>query len=383
MPAQPPKRSPMVQATLDRAVVLLREGRANSAEVLLATVAAEPSVRGRVQRLRGQIAYHLGRKEQAWQYLYEAIEADPAEGEAHGTFGILPHDRRLYPQAISAYSNALRLAGHVTANPSRVDWHCGLARALAAVGQRELALDSLRDALAIWPDHQDAKKGLSVLGGEAPADRDATDPGAPDEFAADPASAPADALVCDALFLEAMLHCGANNALRAKKIFERVLSLDPDHVNALCNLGALERNLGNVDMALPLLERAVARAPELAPARLALAAALTADGRMAEAVPHYRQALQAAPKDAAAHAGLAMALRETGDLDGAMTHFHKATEINQRQSPQFFAALGQTLAARGNRQGAEISFRHALALDSSLIVAQRGLEELSAPRGNA
>jgi tetratricopeptide (TPR) repeat protein len=373
---QPAKkqRPPLVQATLDRAIALLREGRANSADVLLATIAAEPSARGFVQRLRGQIAYNLGRKDQAWQYLYEAIEAEPSQPDAHGTFGLLLHERRLYPQAIASYANALMLAGAAEI-PNLPDWHCGLARALAAVGLVDFALDSLQDALARQPDHADARKGLLVLGAEGTA-------GEGDPQSADPAGFPtgetpkaADSVLCDALFLEAMRHHAGRDPARAKKVFERVLLLQPDHTNTLCNLGVLERNLGHIDAATVLLERAIALDPKLAPARLALADALAAGGRAEEAIAQYREVLQALPGNDAAHAGLAMTLRVVRDLDGAMAHFHRAVEINQRQPAQFYLALGQTLIARGNLEGAGISLERALQLDPNLDAARRALDE--------
>jgi tetratricopeptide (TPR) repeat protein len=230
-----------------------------------------------------------------------------------------------------------------------------------------------------------------------------------------------DPVVCDALFVEGVRHHRAKDLDRSKKMFEQVLVLDPQHVNTLCNLGALELGLGNRVRALALLERAVALAPTLAPARVALADVLLVSGRTDDAVAqyckaldlapnneaahaayaaalrqlgdlkratvhfgeaeritreHYRKALAATPNSDRVHAEFAMALRNLGDLDGAMKHFQAAVSINQGQSPEFYEALGRTCAVRGNAEGAEISLKHALALNPRLVSAHCALGEL-------
>ena len=186
----------------------------------------------------------------------------------------------------------------------------------------------------------------------------------------------ADPSICDALFVEGVRHHGANDPGRSKKLFERVLELDPQHVNALCNLGALEGSTGDHLRARELLERAVSLAPEHAPARLALADALLASGESDAAIAHYRSACELAPKSDAVHAAFAMALEDLGEHDAAMAHFELAAKISQRQSPEFFEALGRASLARGNLQGAEISFRHALALHPKLAPAHCGLGDV-------
>ncbi|WP_244066673.1 tetratricopeptide repeat protein [Bradyrhizobium sp. Ce-3] len=231
-----------------------------------------------------------------------------------------------------------------------------------------------------------------------------------------------DALTCDALFVEACRQHGAGKLDRARRLFEHVLSLDHGHVNTLCNLGAIELGLGHHERANTLLHAAVTAAPDLAPARIALADALLATHRTEQAVAqyrraielaplsvdahaayanalrklanleqasgmhadmlkrqlhqHYRKALELAPASDALHAQYALALSELGDLDNAMLHFLAATRINQRQSSEFYEALGRACAVRGNSQGAEISLKHAVALDPYRVTAHCALGDL-------
>jgi Tfp pilus assembly protein PilF len=241
-----------------------------------------------------------------------------------------------------------------------------------------------------------------------------------------PLSRAASPVVCDALFVDSCRHHRARNLDRSKKLLEQVLIFDPGHVNALCNLGALELGSGDVELALRLLHTAVALAPDLAAARMALADALLQSKRDEQALAQYRKAIELAPGDAAVHAAYAtalrrlgdpkqaavhfdaarrnthqryrkalqltpnsdalhaeyaMALRDLGDLDGAMRHFLVATKINQRQSSEFYEVLGRTCAAQGNAEGAEISLKHAIALNPRLLSAHCALGELYLKRG--
>ena len=234
------------------------------------------------------------------------------------------------------------------------------------------------------------------------------------------------AVLCDALFVEACRQHRMKNLERCRRLFEKILLLDPRHVNTLCNLGALEVGAGHLQRALALLDTAVVLAPELAPVRMALADALLQSKKTEQGLAHYRKAIELEPGNAAVHsayaaalqglgeieqaavhfdqarknthrhygrvladspnndaihAECALALHRLGDVDGAMNHFLAATRINQHQSPEFYEALGRTCAVRGNSEGAEISLKHALALDPQLVSAHCALGELYLARG--
>ncbi|MCA6120300.1 tetratricopeptide repeat protein [Bradyrhizobium sp. WSM 1704] len=236
-----------------------------------------------------------------------------------------------------------------------------------------------------------------------------------------PRRVPDDPVLCDALFVEACRHQRAGNLDRARKLFEQVLVFDPRHVNTLCNLAALEIDSGQGTLALKRLRIAADLAPGLVPVRIGLAEALMAAGRTEQAFAeytraialapenadvhaayamalsklgdhgqagldagmrnrlireHYGRALELAPRSDALHSQYALALCQLGDLDDAMNHFLAATRINQRQSSEFYEALGRTCAARGNAQGAEISLKHAVALDPKRLSAHCALGEL-------
>jgi tetratricopeptide (TPR) repeat protein len=345
---------------------LFHERRFDGADVLLATIAAHSSLTPFVLHMRGIIAMHLGQNERARQFLSKAIRANPADAEAHANLGILLLDAHQHPAAVAAYAAALSL------DPRNASSHFRLAKGLAALGLADLAADSYRDACALAPDYAEAELNLGALLNDRGGDAEAPPSGGMNG-GSQSCRSKADPVLCDALFVEGVRHYRADELGRSKKLFERVLSFDPEHVNTLCNLGTLEGRLGHHRRALELLEHAVAIAPKLVQARLALADILLACSKTGEMMAQYQEALELAPKSDAVHAALAMALEALGDHAGAMNHFERAVKINQRQSPEFYAALGRTSLARGNLQGAEISFQHALALQPKLAAAHAGL----------
>lgn len=180
---------------------------------------------------------------------------------------------------------------------------------------------------------------------------------------------PRDLSLHHALFAQGVRRHRDNDALRAKACFSRLLQHDPDHVDALCNLGALESADGAYERALALLQRAVQLSPDLPSARLALADTLSAAGHHDDAITQYRETIRRAPRNAAAHASLALALRAHRDLDTAIKHFELAVQIDQNQPATFYLALGQTLLSQQRLAGAMISLQHALALDPKLAEA--------------
>uniref|UniRef100_Q07N76 Tetratricopeptide TPR_2 repeat protein n=1 Tax=Rhodopseudomonas palustris (strain BisA53) TaxID=316055 RepID=Q07N76_RHOP5 len=184
------------------------------------------------------------------------------------------------------------------------------------------------------------------------------------------------AVLCDALFMQAARHHRDNNVDRARCGFERILQFAPNHIGALCNLGALERDRGEFARAIELLQRAASLAPDLIEARLALGDTLLRCGRGVDAMLQYQEAQRISPDNADVHAALAIMHRANDEHALALPHFEKAVHIDQRRPARFYLALGQTLIALGRLPGAEISLRHAATLDPTLVEAQTTLRSI-------
>src|SRR5262245_27066462 len=134
--APPERRVEFVQAIMNRALGLYRDGQLDSADLLFETVEAEPLARPRVLHLRGVIALQRGEDEHALDLLDEAIRLDPTDSDAHANLGLLLLKARQLPQALAAYAAA------VTIRPDSATAQLGLARALAALDLGDFAHDA-------------------------------------------------------------------------------------------------------------------------------------------------------------------------------------------------------------------------------------------------
>jgi tetratricopeptide (TPR) repeat protein len=191
----------------------------------------------------------------------------------------------------------------------------------------------------------------------------------------------------------------------ARDAFRRGHTLAPDLAASLYNAGRMEERLGNVEAAARDYRDALALNPRYGAAAFALGHAFETLGRWNEAVVAYRYAagLGAGPE---AHFGLAISMHQLGDLAGAEREYRATLALRPadgrvRQNlgnlylqkgryeearrelelaarleprlPQPHANLGDALRALHDDEGAERSYRRALAIDSTHAPAHAGL----------
>ena len=108
---------------------------------------------------------------------------------------------------------------------------------------------------------------------------------------------------------------------QAREAYEKVLEIDPTHVDALINLGRLLQEGGELEAAVVHYRRALQEAGGAAPpAAFNLGLALEDLGRERAAIDAYSAALAADPGFADAHYNLARLYEQTGDRVSALRH---------------------------------------------------------------
>ncbi|MCA8921864.1 MAG: tetratricopeptide repeat protein [Planctomycetes bacterium] len=203
----------------------------------------------------------------------------------------------------------------VTPEPGLVE-----ARALAAAGRAEQALDVLAELLAA-------------------GSRDA-----------------------EAWALSARLKSAAGRFAEARADLERTLELDPEHALAWLSLSHVLRKLGRGEDALAAVERAVQLAPTLADAHFNRGRILQDFGRFEESAEAYAQCLRLRPDDAGAMANRGAALGRLGRTEEALAS-HSAC---LRLEPDNVIALegrGAALLKLGRAQEALGDLTRVLQLD--------------------
>jgi predicted O-linked N-acetylglucosamine transferase (SPINDLY family) len=188
--------------------------------------------------------------------------------------------------------------------------------------------------------------------------------------------------------------------------YEKILSQQPDHPDALNLMGALEQKAGNLEAAIGYLEKAVGlvpqcgiylnnlgnalkeagellraedcyrRAAEFDPRNsnplYNLATLLQGQDRLDEARIWFENALDLAPEDASALNNLAVLLHARGKLDQAEYVYRKLLTIEPNH-PRALSNLGSLLLDQGRFEEAEAGFRAALSVNPNYPEALLGL----------
>ncbi len=143
----------------------------------------------------------------------------------------------------------------------------------------------------------------------------------------------------------------AGQAVEAEVIYRHLLVVEPDHHDALTNLGAITAMDGRFDLAIALLEKVLqepaAKNPVTAEAWLNYGVALRGAGRIGEAVEAYGRGLEIDPAMAALHYNLAGIMLGFGELDISLQGFRQAVRLDPADQG-LWRGLGNCLAAQIN-----------------------------------
>ncbi len=107
---------------------------------------------------------------------------------------------------------------------------------------------------------------------------------------------------------------------QAREVYQRLLQVDPDHVDAHINLGRLMHEGGAPTAAEQHYRRALELDPEHEIAAFNLGVALEDLGRLRDAIDAYQRALELDPQNADAHFNLAGLYERRGEKAAALRH---------------------------------------------------------------
>ncbi|MEG4939389.1 tetratricopeptide repeat protein [Microcoleus sp. F4-D5] len=155
-------------------------------------------------------------------------------------------------------------------------------------------------------------------------------------------------------------------------LYEQIISLDPNCVQALINFGFLKQENGELDAAIPHYQEALALAPNIPQTAYNLAKIFEEQGQVEEAIAHYEQALVAQPDFVPALINLAVALQEKGELLRAVELYRQALEI-QPHSWEAYNNLATVLQEQGNLEDALEYYHKALELLPDFVEAINNL----------
>jgi tetratricopeptide (TPR) repeat protein len=187
-----------------------------------------------------------------------------------------------------------------------------------------------------------------------------------------PGGAAAESAFVPAALGQALSFLQAGDPKQAWALYRQVLSVQPDHPEAL-NLGGVAAfQSGRAKQGLKLVRAAVAAQPRYVDARNNLGNMLNASGQLDQAEAAYRAALEIEPGYVDAHYNLGIVLEARARPERAEAAYRSALELR----PDFFAAwfnLGNTLKTLGKLDEAMASYRRAIEIRPEYAEAQNNL----------
>ena len=173
----------------------------------------------------------------------------------------------------------------------------------------------------------------------------------------------------------ALEHHQAGRLAEATRIYQQLLTVNPNHADALHLLGVAAYQKGQAAEAVTLISRAIVVNARVAAYHSNLGEAYRAQGQYDKAAACFRTALRLQPPYAEACSNLGLTLMAQGQLDEAIEQFRLAIQI----SPRFGMAhnnLGNALRLKGDVQQAVVHFRQAIAVEPTLAEAHSNLGQM-------
>lgn len=161
--------------------------------------------------------------------------------------------------------------------------------------------------------------------------------------------------------------------------YQQALALDPKHVRALGNLGAVYARLGRPDDAKQCYERALAIDEGVVFVRRNLALLLQSLGDVGGAIREYEAALAAKGEDAELLNLLGLVRYEDGRLDAAKACFERATKAAPEAAEAYNNWAG-VLKVEDRFDEALALHEKAVALDPDLVVAHENIGKIHEDR---
>ena len=176
----------------------------------------------------------------------------------------------------------------------------------------------------------------------------------------------------DALHLLGLINISQNDKEEGVRLIKKALRQRPDSVEAHYNLGVVFQEQENLDEAMICYQKALVIRPDFAVAHNNLGNVFREQKKIGEAIGCYGKALAIRPDYAEAHNNLGNALLEQGRTDEAIGCYQKALAIK----PDFADALhrlGNVFAGQKKLDDAIVCYRKVVAANPGYAAAHNNL----------
>jgi predicted O-linked N-acetylglucosamine transferase (SPINDLY family) len=167
----------------------------------------------------------------------------------------------------------------------------------------------------------------------------------------------------DIFFSQAQEHHNARRFAEAKKIYVEILTVNPDHPDALNLLGTALAQSGDPEEAVKYLQRAIDLRPDLAPYRVNLGVILQDLGRNGQAEECYKHSIRIDDTFGEAYYNLAKLYKQIGKPDVALKTYEHLLSLNPGRQDAL-VNMGNIYFDKGSLEKSIICFRTASTVSS-------------------
>jgi tetratricopeptide (TPR) repeat protein len=175
----------------------------------------------------------------------------------------------------------------------------------------------------------------------------------------------------DALHYLGVVHYQRGNAEQALALITKALSLDPRHSICRGNLANVFKSLGRAEDAFNSYQVAIELNPQFSDAYFNLGVVSSELGNINEAIVRYSQSISIKPKFPAAYSNRGLLLQQIGLSEKACSDYEQATNLDPNYAQAFFnwGVAMQDRKGLENLQQALKLYDKALAIDPGLFMA--------------
>lgn len=353
-------------ATLRLATYEYQQKRIDAAHARLdKLVAAEPK-NPQALLLKAQFLTSERKFDQALERARAAVAAAPRIPEAHAAVGTVELARGSRDEAVKAFEEALRVS------PSFAPAKLELAKIYLVQGRWEQSAQLAADVVTAQPRNADARyvwvRALMQKGDVARAEQELKPLlGSLGKMARVQA-------------LAGLIASARSDDAGARKAFEAALAADPNDVEALTGMVAIDLAGGRRDLALKRVEARLAGAPK-DPLVITLAGrTYRALGRAGDAERTWRTLIEVDPGSLEAYAALGQLYYEQNRLDQAVAEFDDVAK-REPKAVGVQTAAAFILQMQGKNDDAQKRYEKILGVDPRAAVAANNLAWLYAEGG--
>ncbi|HEX4970392.1 MAG TPA: tetratricopeptide repeat protein, partial [Steroidobacteraceae bacterium] len=353
-------RQPLApRATFDEAIALINAGNLADAEARCRAALQTYPRDVNMLALLGALLVKMNRAEEAATTLRQAIALAPTFAKPHEDLGRLLVQQNLMQEALPHLERAIRL------DPNLEDAWFALGKALAAVGRGAEADVAFEKCFALSPERR-----FMALAAEHQKE------GRLDEaehlyrrvLRHNPSNV-------DAMRLLALIALQGGNDSQAESLLQKALSLAPDFLAAILDLGRLRKEQDRYAEALECFDRAIALDPANAQAHYLRGSTLAPAAFTHEAIDAYQRCVELRPDHIGALMGLGHVLKAVGRYHDAVASYDACIRLRPDLGETYWSLanlktyrfedatvtrMEQQIAAGGLTVQSEVNFLFAL-----------------------